>query len=44
MNYIDLSFTFSDEIDFKYAGIDKIIREKSESLNLKVFFYKNKNK
>ena len=27
MNYIDLSFTFLDEIDFTDAGLDEIIRK-----------------
>jgi len=48
MNYIELSFTFSDEVDFTDAGLDEIkfeiIREKSERLNLKFISHKNKNK
>lgn len=44
MNYIELSFTFSDEVDFTDAGLDDITREKSESLNLKFISHKNKNK
>ena len=44
MNYIELSFTFSDEVDFTDEGLDDIIRKKSESLNLKFISHKNKNK
>ena len=44
MNYIELSFAFSDEVDFTDAGLNDITSEKSEILNLKFIFHKNKNK
>ena len=44
MNYIELSFAFSNKLDFTDAEINNITSEKTESLNLNFILHKNKNK